>query len=314
LEPLTNPVTFAREHELLSEKMRGYSLTKRGRTGLSREVLEDLTDRSSMLLRATNARSRIAFQRAASIELQRLISPSRNQPVFWVTLTPEMFAKSIEDAQTFDWSEVERWAHKVLRGFSYFGSIDVALYTASPRGREWIVVFHIHALAWGQSQEAVTRWKDYINAHHRSLIPGRQPAYVRKLESWTAVNEKLIYSLKAPLRSYRSHQGRPVEGKDEAWFHNKAKLRPGEMIAICNLLHGADIDKLCVEGGEAQGITEAIATRARQAIESEDSRRERDLLLSIGHYQNRGSGVGRTMAVSVPERSVSPTQMLRRPG
>jgi hypothetical protein len=152
----------------------------------------------------------------------------------------------------------------VLRGFSYFGSIDVALYTASPRGREWIVVFHIHALAWGQSQEAVTRWKDYINAHHRSLIPGRQPAYVRKLESWTAVNEKLIYSLKAPLRSYRSHQGRPVEGKDEAWFHNKAKLRPGEMIAICNLLHGADIDKLCVEGGEAQGITEAIATRARQ--------------------------------------------------
>lgn len=279
--PLISLHNFKHEHLRFDAKVRAYSLTKRGRKGLTKEVLEDVMDRSAMLLQATNARARIAFLQATEFELGRLLSLTKENPAYFVSLTPEAFAMPLADAQTYDWSEIEQWVRDHTTAPNYFGMMDIALYTVGPHGRGRYVHFHPHLIAWGLPASDVKRWESEMNGRYQPFVPTGKAVDVRVIASKKGLAQRLPYSVKAPLKAYRAVKGKPIPELPERWFINKDDLYPRDAVAMLNLLHGVTIDKLTVDGGDALGVTNSIAARARQIIRLEDDHRHGKLLASL---------------------------------
>ncbi|MER9632579.1 hypothetical protein, partial [Mesorhizobium sp. M0296] len=106
--------------------------------------------------------------------------------------------------------------------------------------------------------------------------------------TWKHVRKKVTYMLKAPVKTYRAYPMRDNDGRiiDDFW-QRKQPHRPGQALAVCRFMHGAEIDKLCIAGGEAVGVIEDIAARAKARIESQDRQQLKDLQRSLGLPRRR---------------------------
>jgi hypothetical protein len=73
--------------------------------------------------------------------------------------------------------------------------------------------------------------------------------------------------LKAPLRTYRVYPMKEHGRPSGEWKQKKDWHKPGQGVAACRFVHGAEVDKLCIAGGGA-GIRlfRTIVSRAQRAI------------------------------------------------
>ncbi|MER9104431.1 hypothetical protein NKH95_10815 [Mesorhizobium sp. M0848] len=281
-KPIIRWKTFVWAHHQFDEKVKRYALTKRGREGdfaLSEPIRENLADRASSSLKAMNCRARSEFCRAARNVMKAAVKPTPERPAFFLTLSPIDFVTTAADAETYDWSVLQKWAEKVLKGFCYFGIVDAAPYANTPRGREKVVSWHIHAIVWGASREEMEALKDSVNERYGSLLPNREAAHFRVRSSWKGLRQSLIYMLKAPLKTYRVY---PVKGPDGRptgrYRQRKGWHRSGEAAAVCRFMHGAEIDKLCVAGLGGREVWERTTARSTLTIGQQDAERLRALV------------------------------------
>ncbi|RWD01445.1 MAG: hypothetical protein EOS58_25575 [Mesorhizobium sp.] len=276
-KPITKWKTFVSAHRKFDQKVKRYAHGKRGREGqfaLSEAVREDLQDRSSLSLKATNARARIEFCRAARRIMKRIVKPTPEWPAFFLTLSPFEFVTSAAEAEAYDWSRLQKWAEKQLKGFCYFGIVDAAPYANTHWGRDKVVSWHIHAIVWGASRDEMQALKDSINRRYQALLPNREAAHFRVRSSWKGLCQSLTYMLKAPLKTYRVRAIRTVAG---AYLQLKDWHRAGEAAAVCRFMHGAEIDKLCIARRTGLKVLEAVIERAQRAIGRQDRKRLRAL-------------------------------------
>ncbi|MCH4561076.1 hypothetical protein [Mesorhizobium jarvisii] len=285
-KPIVKWNTFVSAHQQFNERAHRYAYGKRGREGpfaLSEAVRESLQDRSSLSLKATNARARIEFCRAARRIMRRIVKPTLDRPAYFLTLSPINFVTSAAEAETYDWSMLQKWAEEQLKGFCYFGIVDAAPYANTPRGREKVVSWHIHAIVWNASRDEMQALKDSINKRHQSLLPNRDAAHFRVRSSWKGLRQSLTYMLKAPLKTYRVYPIKDSNKRPTGEYRQKKDWhRSGEAAAVCRFMHGAEIDKLCVAGLEGREILKDVAARSVATIREQDATRVRALIRAVG--------------------------------
>ncbi|MER9740877.1 hypothetical protein [Mesorhizobium sp. M0187] len=281
-EPIIKWKTFVSSHQQFDEKVKRYALGKRGREGkfaLSEAVRENFQDRSSLSLKATNARARIEFCRAARKIMKATATPTPQSPAFFLTLSPIDFVTTAADAETYDWSVLQKWAEEELKGLCYFGVVDAAPYANTPRGREKVVSWHIHAIVWGASREKMKALKNTVNARYESLLPNREAAHFRVRSSWKGLRQSLIYMLKAPLKTYRVYAIKDSNKRPTGEYQQKKDWhRSGEAAAVCRFMHGAEIDKLCVAGLGGREVLERTIAKSISTIGQQDAERLRALV------------------------------------
>lgn len=266
-ERMTNWKTFYRRHRKFEKQLKTYNITKRGREALKIDVLEDLMDRSAASLPAMNATARIEFCRAGRRVVRKRFPDGTK--AYFVTLMPVQFVMSLEKAYSYDWSELQAWAEQVLEGFTYFGIVDAAPYSNTPENVSGKVVsWHIHVIIWDTDLEKLEAMISKVNEEHEAFLPSRDAAHVLRLGRMKTIRKKVTYMLKAPLRTYRVY---PMKERDRVtgeWKQKKDWHKPGQGVATCRFMHGAQVDKLCIAGGGA-GIRlfRTIVTRARRALD-----------------------------------------------
>ena len=266
---------FKIAHERNDKMLKRYATSKRGVDGLSDAVVEDFADRGALSLKATNCRARIAFCRTACRRMKKAILPTVKAPAFFLTLAPDIFVTSLEEAQLYDWSVLHHWSEHVLAGFDYFGIVDAAPYTNTPTSTtQKVVSWHLHVFLWNCSRAEVDTLVAHLNTQYRPLLPGGSAAHASARLSWKSLCSRIIYGLKAPLRTYRVYPERDNSGQlSGAWIQKKYPHRPGEAAAVCRFMHGAEIDKLCIAGGAGQRLLEEITQAARAKIGRQERNR-----------------------------------------
>ncbi|MDF3214808.1 hypothetical protein EN962_00255 [Mesorhizobium sp. M7A.F.Ca.CA.001.09.2.1] len=284
-EPIVKWKTFVSAHQQFDEKVKRYALGKRGREGefaLDEAMRENLADRSSLSLKATNCRARIEFCRAARNVMKATTKPMPERPAYFLTLSPIDFVTTAAEAETYDWSVLQVWADKVLKGFCYFGIVDAAPYANTPTGREKVVSWHIHAIVWGASRDEMEAFKDSVNERYGSLLPNREAAHVRVRSSWKGLRQSLIYMLKAPLKTYRVYAIKSSDKRPTGEYQQKKDWhRSGEAAAVCRFMHGAEIDKLCVAGLGGREVLERTTARSISTIVRQDVDRLHALIRAV---------------------------------
>lgn len=266
-ERLSNWKTFRRRHRGHANKLKNYSITKRGREVFKDDVLEDLMNRSAASLSAMNATARIEFCRAARRAFKARFPDGKE--MYFVTLAPAQFVTTLEDAYTYDWSELQAWAEEVLKGFTYFGIVDAAPYSNTPNDRSGKVVsWHIHVIVWDADREMVEALVSNVNRKYEAFLPLREAANLRPVRRARTLRKKVTYMLKAPLRTYRVYPEKKDGRLTGTWRQKKDWHKPGQGVAACRFMHGADIDKLCIAGrGAGIRMLRSVAMRAKRAID-----------------------------------------------
>ena len=156
----------------------------------------------------------------------------------------------------------------MLEGFTYFGIVDAAPYSNTPENVSGKVVsWHIHVIIWDTDLEKVEAMIAKVNAEHEAFLPLRDAAHVLRLRRMKTIRKKVTYMLKAPLRTYRVYPMKEHGRPSGEWKQKKDWHKPGQGVAACRFVHGAEVDKLCIAGGGA-GIRlfRTIVSRAQRAI------------------------------------------------
>lgn len=267
-KPILTLPRFSAAHYGLDKSLKAYKFTKRGKN-LSREAFENLLNRSSMSLKATNARARIAVIHTADWLLREYFNQhGEHEKYFWITIAPASTTFWTFAAKRFRPEIMRAQVAKEFEGIDYFGMIDAAYY---PRSRERrykgvrssfklgpAVSFHIHLLAWGCSEEAIRGIEDRLNNSCARFIPSR-PVFWCDIVSRKVALKRNIYQLKAPLKSYTAwakmeqaydtETGEIFWRTESRWEHKKRDLRPGDAAYVHNLLCDYTIPDLMIGGG-----------------------------------------------------------------
>lgn len=301
-KPTTTMPRFRERHDAINQRLKAYKLTTRGRN-LSDCAFSAMSDRQSVLLKATNARARVVVAEFADRQLRQLAASSQAPKSFyWITITPRSMSRPYNLAHTFR-PQIARGAlARVFEGIDYFGMIDVAYFPQhkiSFRGGDGnitvgpAVSFHFHLLAWGCNDEDIKRIGDGFQ-DIPSLFDSKKAFYAPKISPAQAVR-KNVYQLKMPLKSYsawliREHTTHPKTGEvhhrfTEEWETKKRPLRPGEAAKVYNLFHKYNIAELMVGGGAGLAIKRNTLQRAKIWLVFDDFIK-RSRLLSTLQPQN----------------------------
>lgn len=279
-KPTTTMPRFRKRHIAITQRLKAYKLTPSGRN-LSDYAFSVMSDRQSVLLKATNARARIVVAEFADRQISRLAASTQApKSLYWITITPRSMSRPYSLAHTFR-PEIARGAlARIFEGIDYFGMIDVAYFPQhqiSFRGGDGnitvgpAVSFHFHLLAWGCSDEDIKRISDGFQ-DAPSLFDNKKVFYAPKISPEQAVR-KNIYQLKMPLKSYfawlkREHITHPGTGEVHRrftgeWQTKKRPLRLGEAAKVYNLFYKYDIAELMVGGGAGLAMKRKTLQRAK---------------------------------------------------
>jgi hypothetical protein len=234
------------------------------------------------VLCSVNARSRFLWAKAVCREFQEFFGldadhPFPDEQLFFVTLT-DISCCTTSDASFIDIEAFAKTLRKGLRGLSYIGMIEPALYVNIAPGTRWsgkrAVSWHVHAICWGEDREQMRKRFARLNQQevYRSIMPGQRGAHQKKIprkfltdSNRTFLADKIRYMLKSPCKAYRICHARNGSGtEDEVSFRQiKSDLRPGDHIDLFHLMKGLYLDELAVGGGEGSDMLRPIKRAAR---------------------------------------------------
>jgi hypothetical protein len=236
------------------------------------------------VLCSVNSRSRFLWAKAVCRECQDFFGldadhPFPDQQLFFVTLT-DISCCTTHDADFVDVPRFRQTLRKGLRGLSYIGMIEPALYVNIAPGTRWsrkrAVSWHVHALCWGEDRERMRKRFARLNREqvYRSIMPGQRGAHQKEIpcefltdSGRTFFADKIRYMLKSPCKAYRIYHAKSgSDTEDEVSFRQiKSALRPGDHIDLFHLMKGLYLDDLAVAGGEGSEMLQRIKRAARGA-------------------------------------------------
>lgn len=214
---------------------------------------------------------------------------SRLRQAFFVTLTPKEFCMRVDDAQQFDFSELQHWVTTQLAGLDFLGIVEVAYYSSHPLptadlGRaDPAYSFHAHLIVWNASCSEVRAACDRINARYPALLPGQKAAHVMSLNSTARVRSQLAYMLKPQTKEYRAW---PL-GDSGEWMQKPRPMRYGDACHMYGILRGVDIDQLCFAAGAGIPLLADFAAAARRRLRKQERRELQQVMNRLGVASGR---------------------------
>ncbi len=255
-------------------------LVARNRNTVSRsdKPLIKYRERSSLL--AVNRHSRVIWGKAVCEQLENFFcypgTTDHNQTVYWVTLVDINCAVSVEGT-TVDIDSIKKRLRSGLSGFSYFGAVEPAYYVNLQHGRfkePRCMFWHLHALVWGVSREALSALVLELEASGRylAIAEGFKGAHAEEIKQGD-LPKVVSYMLKSPSWAYRlsrlEEKGPDGEVQTDingqaltSYLQGKSKLRPGERITLFHTMKNHYLDKLAVAGGEGACLLARAKRRA----------------------------------------------------
>lgn len=206
-----------------------------------------------------------------------------------VTLIRDSYTLPYDEAVDLDLFKLQQWVRAELRGASFVGMTEAALYTNADAVRtNWkrAISWHPHLLVWGISKQRMTEIRDSLNRRCRTLIPGVAAAHFRPVRP-EKVEGQVLYMLKAPVNEYRIITGNrpvidPAPGEPRREFtgkfaSKKYQLGPGDLVRMANLLAGKRLDRLAFAAGDGRAVLSAInftALAPERAFAAQERERE----------------------------------------
>jgi hypothetical protein len=196
--------------------------------------------------------------------------PEPDQRLFLVTLCDRRCCTSHQE-KNVDIPGFIRVLRRGLRGLSYFGMVEPAYYVNVCEGArihgKRMVSWHVHLLAWGETQSAIRTRIDTLN-NEGILLPiadGLAAAHQKRISKGKLAS-KICYILKAPRKAYRlyKHKQELITGDGEIVLRFKQKkmdLRPGERLTLFRLMKDLYLDQLALAGGEGAEILRRVKRR-----------------------------------------------------
>lgn len=190
-----------------------------------------------------------------------------DMPIYLITLV-DAACSTPHDVPSVDIERFKKILRCGLRGLSYIGMIEPALYTnrvAGPLGlKAKLVSWHFHAIAWGLSPRAMKQYFKRLRASglYRPLAEGLRGAHHVRIEIGE-LGPSLGYVCKSPSNSYRQHKSDFItkDGEIRCRFRQwKGDARKGERVVLFRLMRDLYLDRLAMAGGE--GV--ALLRRAKQ--------------------------------------------------
>ncbi|MDQ2081528.1 hypothetical protein RA307_15180 [Xanthobacteraceae bacterium Astr-EGSB] len=245
-------------------------------------------------LNAANSHARIKWGNALWAEFvsHHELSETRripNVPLFWVTLLDiKCFTKC--DATEIDLVAMAKFLRRGLRGLSYVGMFDPALYVdidprtnfADRRGVNW----HLHLFVWGLSAAKMKVRCEKMNAKGPHVLTSIMPK--GRGAHWMPVTPETLeirfrYMVKWPQKEYRvgcRMTCKPGTHRRRKFKHNKADLRKGGYVTLFHLLKRVTLPELTVAGGEGSSL------RGQALVKC--TRRERPRSKNVGVLRRLG--------------------------
>lgn len=256
-----------------------------------RSALDDARDRETVTkadrqflnaseakyLSAVNAPARIIWADAVCQELTdffRLDSerPSPSQALFLVSLAHASCATS--DTPTgIDIRAYRSILRRGLRGLSFLGMIEPALYVSLPEGTNWsgnrCISWHLHAVVWGCTRVEIKVLIKDLNQDgwYPPIAEGLRGADWRQIKEGD-LGRTLGYILETPCNEYRIGRRGSItlHGEIAAKFKsNKSWARKGSLIKLFHATKGLYLDELAMAGGEGADVLRRAKRRAFRA-------------------------------------------------
>jgi hypothetical protein len=265
---------FHRIHYEADQRLNGYlEQAKSNYQRLSEPAEAMLQRRSDMYLHAVNARSRVMFAAAAVNEMKALRDGKKLPgPIFLVTFTPDIFARSESESAQFDPRTLQDWVTRILVDNNFVGMVEAAFYPFWPHGtKEATISWHAHLLVWGVSYRQLDRKLAPIRNAYGTLVPGVFSAHTQKVSD-EQVESKLLYILKMPLNQYQPYPvkqerlnrdtGELIKTATGRFKQKKPPLRTGQLVRMVRVMQNQFLDALLFANGEGVATRERIVERA----------------------------------------------------
>ena len=190
--------------------------------------------------------------------------PTPEVPLFWVTVVDVACITAL-DARTADLAPIIRHLRSVLRGLSYLGLVDVALYANIAPGTNFDertgLSWHLHLFVWGTTRKEMRslarKWNSSEGNCRPIIADDKHPGFKVLLVTEENFERCFRYMVKTPRKACRigRTEGKGPDGNVEFRFrHGKSKLRHGERVKLFHALKDHTLDEFTVAGGEGVGI------------------------------------------------------------
>lgn len=282
--PFPTPASFERKHKERNEQLTGYLKTKWGRKPENRHLVIELQEGSALSHYATNCTARIEFAKSAVRKLIVMWNSDReNENVrdyALLTLTPRFAAFPLSEAGTYDWSQLQSWANKKLKGLNFLGIVEAAFFSNKSIGskKEPTVSWHLHVIVWGAEREKLRSIVRRVNAEETALVEDKKPGHFRMIKGRKDLACTTRYMLKSVQSDYRvfTRKGRKKDGSKD-WDQKKGVIKPGNAIKMHCLFRGATIEDLCIFGGEGRRLFRLVTKRTDRRIQAIETERQRKI-------------------------------------
>ena len=172
---------------------------------------------------------------------------------------------------------ISRTLRRGLRGQSYLGFIEPAFYVNVQSGlrsnQKKAVFWHLHALLWNIAPKEKRQLVRKLNEIHQAITSSHLGADARLIKPGEMART-VGYIMKMPENSYRlwrrrcDRHGRPLPETSNLFGQSKGALRPGERVAIFNMMRGLRLDQLTVAGGQGAAVLAAAKRLMQKELET----------------------------------------------
>jgi hypothetical protein len=201
-----------------------------------------------------------------------------DRPMFFVTLT-DISCTTEHDAQKVDVFAYKKRLQAGMKGLSYLGMMEPALYVNVTPGTRWsnkkAVSWHVHLICWGESRKQMKKRIRKLNnsGKYRGIMQSQRGAHQKEIpntvlpknQDRTFLADKLRYILKSPRKAYRLYRGQRITKDGEILTclkQRKSDLRHGDRITLFHLMKKLTLDQLAVAGGDGTAVMRRIKRRA----------------------------------------------------
>lgn len=284
--PVTTYQAFDAAHRKADTRLRNYiEQDRKGSVRLSADALTELDRSQAMYLPANNLNARLKFAQIMARHGDATVAglPS-DQPVFFFTLIVRAYTVREDRAAGFNIKRLKGLYHEILRGGSYVGMVEAALYTnlnAAGASFKRAVSWHVHVIVWGISEAELAAICRVANARYRTIIDGIDAAHYRRLAREEVAGQAL-YMCKGQLSEYRvwprkreKHDRETGEVTIEGtgrFSQAKREIRTGDIARMYNIFAGRYLDQLAFAGGAGVPVLHAIRREAKADLRAWERR------------------------------------------
>jgi hypothetical protein len=277
------------ESGLLKQERTSYSELRRAfkktrlRPRVSCKERKPVKTTPKQYLGSVNFKARIRWSKAFCREFSDFFHLNQDrryphQALFFVTLT-DISCITDHKAQAVDVFAFKRRLQVGMKGLSYLGMMEPALYVNVAPGTRWsnkkAVSWHLHLICWGESRDQMKERIGRLNASGKYLgiMHSQYGAHQKEIpdaclpsnKDRTFLADKFRYVLKSPRKVYRickfetiSEDGEVVPG----FRQFKSEPKPGDRVTLFRLMKNLTLDQLAVAGGDGTAVMRRIKRRA----------------------------------------------------